>query len=148
MENKIFAELKTILEELTFLRKVEYERVRATLAEFQNHEIPGVQIYDLSENYTHSQQRVRTDWNIVVEYYQKANPDGSHDQGLLMDRKFEIERKIGDNIKLNITSVPDDGRIFHVKYVSSQTNLFLVNGMSIAQMQFAILFEKPFTGTC
>lgn len=148
MENKIFAELKTILEELTFLRKVEYERVRATLSDFQNHEIPGVQIYDLSENYTHSQQRVKTEWTIVVEYYQSANPDGSHDQGLLMDRKFEIERKIGDNIKLNITSVPDDGRIFHVKYVSSQTNLFLVNGMSLAQMQFAILFEKPFTGTC
>ena len=148
MENKIFAALKEKLEELTFLKKVEYERIRLTLSDFQPHEIPGVQIYDLAEIYTHSMQRVKTDWTIVIEYYQKANPDGSHDQAELMDRKFEIERKIGDNIKLDIVGVPDDGRIFHVKYVQSQTNLFLVDGMSLAQMQFGILFEKPFTGTC
>ena len=148
MENKIFAGLKLVLEELTFLNIVTYERIRNTLSDFQPHEVPGVQMYDLTEVYQHSQQRVKTDWNMIVEYFQRANPDGSHDQALLMDRKFEIERKIGDNIKLGITSVPDDGRIWHVKYVQSQTNLFLVDGMSVAQLQFAILFEKPFTGTC
>ena len=148
MENKIFAALKSKLEELTFLKRVEFERIRLTLSDFQPHEIPGVQIYDLTEVYTHSMQRVKTDWTIVIEYYQKANPDGSHDQAGLMDRKFDIERKIGDNIKLDIVGVPDDGRIFHVKYVQSQTNLFLVDGMTLAQMQFGILFEKPFTGTC
>ena len=148
MENKIFAAIKRVLEELTFLKTVEYDRIRMTLSEYQPHEVPGVQIYDLAEVYTHSQQRVKTDWTIVVEYFQKANSDGSHNQAELMDRKFEIERKIGDNIKLDIVSVPEDGRIWHVKYISSQTNLFLVDGMSIAQLQFQVLFEKPFTGTC
>lgn len=148
MENKIFAALKTKLEELAFLKIVEYERIRNTLSDFQAHEVPGVQIFDLTEVYTHSQQRVKTDWNIIVEYFQKANSDGSHNQAELMDRKFDIERKIGDNIKLDITSVPDDGRIWHIKYVQSQTNLFLVDGMSVAQLQFNVLFEKPFTGTC
>lgn len=148
MENKIFAAMKTVLEELTFLNTVTFERIRNTLSDFQPHEVPGVQLYDLTEVYTHSQQRVKTDWNMIVEYFQRANSDGSHDQALLMDRKFEIERKLGDNIKLGITSVPDDGRIWHIKYVQSQTNLFLVDGMSVAQLQFAILFEKPFTGTC
>jgi hypothetical protein len=148
MENKIFAALKTVLEELTFLKQVEFNRIRLTLSDFQPHEIPGVQMYDLTEVYQHSQQRVKADWTIVVEYYQKANPDGSHDQATLMDRKFDIERKIGDNIKLDIVGVPDDGRIWHIKYVQSQTNLFLVDGMSLAQLQFSVLFEKPFTGTC
>ena len=148
MENKIFAALKTKLEELTFLKKVEFDRVRLVTSDFLPHETPGVQIYDLTEIYTHSQQRVKTDWTIVIEYYQKANPDGSHNQAELFDRKFDIERKIGDNVKLDIVGVPEDGRIFHVKYVQSQTNLFLVDGMSLAQMQFGILFEKPFTGTC
>jgi hypothetical protein len=148
MENKIFAALKTVLEELTFLKTVEYTRIRNTLSDFQPHEVPGVQIYDLIEPYTHTQQRVKTEWMIIVEYFQKTNSDGSHDQGELMDRKFDIERKIGDNVKLDIVGVPEEGRIWHVKYVQSQTNLFLVDGMSIAQLQFAILFEKPFTGTC
>jgi hypothetical protein len=148
MENKIFAALKTKLEELTFLRTVEYERIRMTLSDFQSHEVPGVQMYDLQEVYTHRASQIDTDWTIIVEYFQKANPDGSHDQAGLMDRKFEIERKIGENVKLDIVSVPEDGRIFHVKYNQSQTNLFLVNGMSIAQLQFGILFQKPYTGTC
>jgi hypothetical protein len=148
MENKIFAALKTKLEELTFLKTVEYERIRMTSSDFQPHETPGVQIYDLTEVYTHKMSQLDADWTIVIEYFQKANPDGSHDQAGLMDRKFEIERKIGDNVKLDIVSDPEDGRIFHVKYNQSQTNLFLVDGMSIAQLQFGILFSKPFTGTC
>lgn len=148
MEKKIFSAIKAKLEELTWLKTVEYERIRGTLSDYQPHEVPGVQIMDLIEPYQHTQQRVKTAWQILIELFQATNSDGSHNQGLLMDRKFEIERKIGDNLRLDIVSVPDDGRIWHIKYVQSQTSLFLVNGMSLASMQFEVLFEKPFSGIC
>ena len=148
MEKKIMIALKSKLEELTFLNYVEFDRIRMSSSDFQPNEFPAIQIYDLGEPYIHTQQRVKTNWQILIEYMQLANPDGSHNQGLLFDRKFEIERKIGDNVKLGIVSVPDDGRIWHLKYIESRTNLFMVDGISLAQLQFEVLFEKPFTGTC
>lgn len=148
MENKIFANLKTILSELTWIKYIEYEKIRNTQSEFQDFELPAVQIYDLIESYSHVTSRVETSWQIIVELIQKANPDGTHNQAVLMDRKYEIERKIGENVKLNIQSVAEDGRIKHVKYIQSQTSLFLIDGLSLAQLQFEVLFEKPFTGIC
>ncbi len=148
IENKILTEMKTILEELTFLNYVEFERIRLNLADFQPHEIPGVQIFDNGEVYTHQRVRVETQWDIIVEYFQVANPDGSHNAGLLYDRKFEIERKIGDNLKLRIPAVMEDGSMIEVQYIASATNLFMVNGMSVAQLNFRALFNKPYSGLC
>jgi hypothetical protein len=148
IENKILAAIKTILEELTFLNYVEFERIRLNLADFEPHEFPGVQIYDNGEQYTHQRTLVETGWDIIIEYFQKANPDGSHDAGLLYDRKFEIERKIGDNLKLNIPATTDEGSIIEVQYIASATNLFMVNGISVAQMNFRALFNKPYSGLC
>lgn len=148
IENKILAGFKTVLEELSFLNYVEYERIRLNLADFEPHEIPGVQIFDNGEVYTHQRTRVETGWDIIVEYFQKANPDGSHDAGLLYDRKFEIERKIGENLKLGIPAVIADGSMIEVQYIASATNLFMVNGMSIAQLNFRALFNKPYSGLC
>lgn len=148
IENKILSALKTILEELTFLNYVEFERIRLNLADFQPHEMPGVQIFDNGEVYTHQRTLVETNWDIVVELFQEANPDGSHDAGTLYDRKFEIERKIGDNLKLRIPAVTEDGSIIEVQYIASATNLFMVNGISVAQLNFRALFLKPYSGLC
>jgi len=148
IENKILAALKTKLEELTFLNYVEYERIRINLADFQPHEMPGVQIYDIGQSYQHQQTRLKTEWQIIVEYFQKANPDGSHNAGELYDRKFDIELKIGENVKLGIPAVNAEGSMIEMQYVASETNLFLVNGISVAQMNFKALFLKPYSGIC
>jgi hypothetical protein len=148
MENKILAGFKSVLEELAFLNYVEYERIRSNLSEFQPHEMPGVQIFDDGELYRHQRLLVETQWSVIVELFQAANPDGSHNAALLYDRKYEIERKIGENLKLNIPAVADDGSLIEVQYVDSTTNLFMVNGISIAQLRFKPLFLKPYSGVC
>jgi len=140
--------MKTILEELTFLKYVEYERIRLNLADFEPHEMPGVQIYDNGEVYTHQRVLLDTSWDIIVEYFQSANPDGSHNAGLLYDMKFEIERKLGENIKLRIPAVNAEGSMIELQYIASATNLFMVNGISVAQLNFRALFLKPYSGIC
>jgi len=148
IENKILAAMKTIIEELAFLKYVEYERIRTNLSDFQPHEMPGVQIYDNGESYRHQRSLVETNWDIIVEYFQVANPDGSHNAAELYDRKYDIERKIGDNLKLGIPAVAEDGSMIEVQYIDSVTNLFMVNGISVAQLRFRPLFNKPYSGIC
>ena len=148
IENKILAAMKTKLEELSFLNYVEYSRIRANLAEFMPHELPAVQIYDNGEVYRHQRTYVETNWDVIVEFIQATEPDGSHNAETLYDRKFEIERKIGDNIKLDIPASSTDGAMIEVQYIDSVTNLFMVNGMSIAQLRFRPLFNKPYSGIC
>lgn len=148
IENKILAAMKLKLEELSFLNYVEYARIRMHLSDFQPHELPAVQIYDNGEVYRHQRTYLETNWDVIVEYLQPAFPDGSHDAETLYDRKFEIERKIGDNLKLGIPASATDGAMIEVQYIDSVTNLFMVNGLSVAQLRFRPLFNKPYSGIC
>lgn len=148
MENKILSQLKIILQELTWLKTVEYQRIRMTAADFQANEMPGVQIFDDGQLNAHARTQIDVGWKIIVELFQQTLPDGSHDAGLLYDRKYDIERQIGYNVKLRIPAVSDEGRMIHVKYLDARTNIFMIDGVSVVQLRFEILFGKPYTDDC
>lgn len=148
MEKKILAALKTALEELTFLNVVSIDKIRIANSDFQENEIPGIQIYDSGQFIEHNHQRVLKTWALTVEYFQKVDPEGRADQATLFDRKLEIERKIGDNLKLSINSTPDEGAMRYIKYVASTTDLFMISDMSILQLFLEVRFETPYTGNC
>jgi len=148
IEKKILAAFETLIGSLTFVKTVNYKRIRINLADFEPHEIPGVQIYDNGQVFEHNLPNIDGGWSIIVELFQKTNPDSSHDVDLLLDRKFEIETKIGNNNRLGITPVATDGQVKHVKYVGATTNLYMLDGMSVAFLEFQVLFRKPYVSVC
>ena len=71
------------------------------------------------------------------------------DQGVLLDRKFEVKKKIGENVRLDLGQEPaTTGRFIHMAYRGSLTDLHLIPPMFMARLDFDALYEEPYTGIC
>jgi hypothetical protein len=149
MESDIFTNLKTRLEELSFLNLVEFERIRLQASDFRDHELPGIQMYDNGQDIRHEQGRVVKLWNIVLEMVMKSTSTDVVNQGTVLDRKELVERKIGSNVQLDLGSSPaSQGTMSHIKYVSAITDLHLLQPLFLVTFNYQIEFRSPFVDEC
>ena len=89
LENSILAALQGILQELTWQKSVEYEKIKLLSTDFREHELPGIQFYDSGRSIAHVQGRIEVDWNITIEILMKRTSTDVVDQGILLDRTEE-----------------------------------------------------------
>ena len=149
LESSILAALQTILEELPWQKSVEYEKIKLLSVDFREHELPGIQFYDSGRQISHVQGRIEVDWNITIEILMKRTSTDIVDQGVLLDRTEEIERKIGENVTLRLdTNDASIGNVVHVKYLNAITDLHTVDPFFISLMNFSVNYFKPYTGEC
>lgn len=149
LENSILAALQGILQELTWQKSVEYEKIKLLNTDFREHELPGIQFYDSGRSIAHVQGRIEVDWNITIEILMKRTSTDVVDQGILLDRTEEVERKIGANVTLGLdTNDSSIGNVVHVKYLNAITDLHTVEPFFISLMNFSVNYFKPYTGEC
>lgn len=149
IESQIFASMKTILEELSWPKYVEYERIRQKLGDFRPHEIPAIQIYDGSATYARLQGRSDMTWFLIVEVVMKKTQDDLVDQGLLFDRLNEVETKIGENPQLGLTSLPaTEGTMVSIVPIARATDLHMEDVFYTGNLSFQAEYLKPYSDIC
>ena len=150
MESDILANLKTRLEELTWQKVVEIENIKLLSTDFRDHETPAIQIYDGGRSIPrHLQGRIENRWAITIETVMKNKVDDSVSQVVLLDRMEEIERKIGENVQLDLGAAPSSqGEMVHVRYINALTDLHTLAPFYIGVLNFEVIYYKPYTGEC
>jgi len=140
----IFQKLEEILTELTWVKLVTWKKIRLSASEFRDHEIPLIQIYAPRQNHLHSQRRLETTMMIHVELVMKSTVAGVIDVEDCMDRRQEIEQKIGENVQLRLVN----SGMVHMKYVSSEDDFHTIQPFYVTRLDFEALYYKPYLGAC
>ena len=149
LENLILVAMQEKLQELTWPKVVEYEKIKLLSTDFREHELPAIQFYDNGRSFQHVQRRIEVEWNITVEILMKRTSSDAVDQGVLLDRSEEVERKIGSNLTLGLdTNTAMIGNVVHVKYINAITDLHTVEPFFISLLNFSVNYFKPYSGAC
>ena len=124
------------------LKVVNFDRVRLAVEDFQSHEIPAVQIYDVGQSITHVRGRKEVLWNLAIELVMRSSSSGNVDQKALWDLRRDIELTLWDEPNLGIKEV------IHLVYTGNVTDLHLLDPYYIARMDFDVKFRDDLTGSC
>lgn len=143
IQRTIFENLYTILSTITWVVKVNYDKIRLSAADFMDHEIPLIQFYPNTFIHTHVKGRLQTEMQLSVEVVLRKTTGNSVNVLDLLDKMQDVEQKIGENLQLNIQS-----SMIGVKYLSSFIDLHLVDPFYIGTLIFSVEYYKPYTGVC
>ncbi len=133
----------TLLLTLPWLKKLEPYKIRASISEVREHEIPYVQFYGLEQVYEQQRGDLLTRWQIAVDLVLRRGIDGTIDQRDLDDKRQELIEAIGADPKLGLTY-----SIVHVRPISATDDLMTFEPFFVSTIVFEALYRKPFTGTC
>lgn len=114
-----------------------FDTVRLMASDFQDHELPAVQMIDLAEAVEHEQRRCKKTWQIALEVILKPNEFGNKSQRDLWDLCYEIERALWARPNLQIPG------IIHLRYLGSQTDLHLLQPFYFARLDFEVIYYQP-----
>lgn len=148
-KSQIAAKLKTAIESVTVangysktVKTVSFDRVKINIAEYQDFELPAVQIIDLSSTINHERSRSLTSWFLVVEICMRTTTGlGIIDQKALWDLQEDIVRAIMAKPKLDLNFV------VHAKIIDEVTDLHLSDPNYIANIGIEIMYYEPITST-
>jgi hypothetical protein len=144
IKSDIATNLVTLLATITDFRYVHFDVVRLAASDFQDHEIPALQIIDLAEVATHEGTRVRKSWALAIEVIvgPRMTDTAQPNQKQLWDLMQEVELKIGSQPKLNLATV------IHAKLGVSSTDLHLMRPFYLGRIELTVDYYQTFTGTC
>lgn len=142
-ERDVFTAFYNRLVALSWVKSVAYEKIRVAM-DFQEHEVPAIQIYDGNQEFRHERTRLETDWQIVVELIMKQTVSGVVDQMELFDKKYDIERQLGAMVQLGL----QNSGMIHLMYDNAVTDIHTFDPYYVARLTFVVKFYKPFTAEC
>lgn len=145
-ESDIADALVTIVSAVSGIRTVSFDRIRASVTDYMEHEIPAVQIYDIGQSIEHQRGRILVSWALSLEIVMKSVNSGGTiaqiDQKALWSKRREIQLAIWDNPKLGLATV------VHPILNGNVTDLHLQLPYYTARIDFDVLFYDDLTGAC
>jgi hypothetical protein len=138
----ILEALKLKLSELTWINTIAIDGIRRQASEVHEHETPFVQVQALIQTYQEVRQRVDVSMSIDIVLVLKPSADGNVSQKELMDRREEIEQKIGESPKLGIA------RVKGLYPLGNQMDLHSFSPWYVSVSFFRADYTKPYTGDC
>lgn len=137
--NAIIAVLTT---EVAELKTLTFEKVRIAIDDYLDHEVPAVQIWDMSQDIEHQRGYQQVSWNLALEIVMKSLSTGEVKQKDLWAIRRKIELALWNNPNLLIPGM------IHLVYRRNVTDLHLLEPYFVARMEFEALFRRPLTGSC
>lgn len=143
IENDIMGQLQTRLQTLSWVVTVQYEYMHNLFTDFNESELPAIQIYDRAPSaIRHQNVHVEVEWPLAIELVMKSSKDGLIDQALLFSRKREIENVVSADLHLG-------GQIEgfrHLLYTGFETDLHSTPGFFAIALNMSALWQQPFPG--
>lgn len=122
------------------VKTVAFDKVKLNIGDYDDWEIPAVQLIDLSKLFNHEMSRSRSSWFVAVEICLRSTQViGEVDQQALWDLQEDVMRSIMATPKLGLTFVT------HVKLIDEVTDLHLQEPNYTATIGLEILYYEPIT---
>jgi hypothetical protein len=142
MKTQIATAIVNKLSTLTSIKSVSFDRVRMLSSDFQDWEIPAIQIIDLGDDNEHAQRRALKRWNVTIELVMGSKSTGLIFQKDLWNLEQEIERKLWEVPNLAIPSV------VHMHLLGSTTDLHTLAPYYTARIDLIIEYYQPLVDVC
>jgi len=137
--DKIVSIIDTDVPEVT---TIAFDKVRLAIDDFRDHELPAVQLWDVSQEIEHQRGFEQVTWVLVLELVMKSTTEGVVSQKDLWVLRRKIALALWDKPNLGIPGV------IHLRYRNTITDLHLLEPFYIARMEFEALFRRQLTGSC
>jgi phage portal protein BeeE len=134
-----------ILNRLALVTEYQYRHfdvVKLAASDFQDFELPAVQVIDLGEAVEHEQRRAKKFWQLAIEIIIGPEMTETPDQKDLWDLMEHTERTLFAEPNLNIPGV------IHMQLVSTSTDLHFMKPFYVGRLEIAVQYYQPLVGTC
>lgn len=146
-KTQIAAKIKQALQQVTVangysqdLKTITFDQIRLNISDYNDYEIPAVQIIDLSSNVNHEMTRSKTSWFLTLELCLRSTLNvGIVNQESLWDLQEDVIRAIMVNPKLGLNF------IVSVNIIDSLTDLHLEQPNYIANIGLEVMYYEPIT---
>jgi hypothetical protein len=142
IEVDILDAFKARIETLSWPTTVAWERIRLTVSDFSEFEIPVVQMYVLRIDSAHQVQTLESTMSVVVEIVLKQSFDQSINARDIWEKVNDVKNVIGTNANLDVPGV------FHCRMVSRETDLYSISPYYYGRLEFEVIFKEPYTRNC
>lgn len=139
--NALVAKLETLITS-SDVKTVNYEVIKMVMSDFEDWELPAIQVIDQGESVEHEQGRARKEWDIVLELVMKSSVSGEVRQGDLFDLQNLVETTLWQQPNLGVSGVID------MKYIGSQSDLHMVKPMFYCRIDLQIRYYDPLVSVC
>lgn len=124
------------------IKTVITDKVRLTASDFQDWELPAVQLIDLGEVNQHEMRRGRKTWNLALEVVIGPTAEDPVSQEELWDLMELLETTIWPVPQLGLTYV------IHAKLLGSSTDLHLLDPYYVGRLDLTVDYYQPLVGDC
>ena len=142
MKSKIADALLSKVQEVDSVVYTNFDKVRLLASDFNDYELPAVQLIDVGETVQHQNVRARKSWQIALELLMKPTVLGEVSQQDLWNLQYEIERKIFQRPNFGIPGV------IHMTYLGSQTDLHLLEPYYFARIDLQVDYYEALVRRC
>ena len=138
---------EAVLEKLQGITRVKYlsfDKIKIIQSDFNDHELPAIQIIDISETVTHEQNRTKNTWMLSLEIVMRTTeiePIGQQD---LWNLEYEVKRKLWADPTLGIKN---KGMV-HLRLLGTTTDLHLLEPFYYCRMDFEAIYYEHIVRDC
>lgn len=143
MEAKIAQKIVEVIEtELPEIKTINSDRIRLATSDFRDHELPAVQLWDVSQSIEHQRGRKLATWALSLEIIMKQLQSGLVNQEYIWELRRKVELALWSKPNLGIPGV------VHLIYTGNITDLHTIEPYYIARIDFDVQFYDDLTGSC
>lgn len=142
IESTIADALVAVLNTVTEVKTVNFDKVLLASTDFRDHELPAVQLWDVGQFIEHKRGRILVTWSISLEIIMKPLTSGAVVQKDLWELRRTIQRALWANPNLLIPGV------VHLVYTGNISDLHTVEPYYISRLDFDVQYYDDLTGSC
>lgn len=142
MKSRISRAIVAVLETVPGLHTVEFDNVRLLSSDFNDLQVPAVQLIDLGETIQHEHVRAKKTWRISLELVMKEDEHGRVSQEDLWNFTYKIERLLWANPNLLIPGV------LQITYIGNATDLHLIKPYYLSKLDFDVIYYENLVTEC
>lgn len=124
------------LEDIPEIKTIEFDKVRLRSDDFMSVDCPAIQLIDISEQIEHERSRAKKVWSLALELVLKGTAETPVSQVDLWNTQYLVERKLWGLPNLGIPGV------IHLRYLSSQTDLHLLEPYYFVRLDLEVLYYE------
>lgn len=144
MKSIISEALTTKLAEITRVKYISFDKIKLLQSDFAEHELPAIQIIDISETVLHEQNRSKNTWQLALELVMKGTEYEPIGQTDIWNLEYEIKRKLWEDPTLGIKNKG----FVHIRLLGTSTDLHLLDPFYFARMDFEAIYYEHLVRDC
>lgn len=117
-----------------------FDKVKINIADYDDWELPAVQVIDLTKTFQHEMSRSRSTWFVAIEVCLRTTEEiGVAEQGTLWTLQNDIMRSIMAKPQLDLDY------LIHVRMIDEATDLHMLEPNYVGTIGLEIQYYEPIT---